>query len=145
MRSWTRRATEQTCTFVRSTLRCQRRSAPPDLSAATTTIPAQAPAEEPMAATGERPHNPLAVLMARREPFSRSKTCQKRCGGQCPPHKLQPRAVIDQPTAFARAWSRSAMMSSASSMPMDTRTTFGSAPAAARCSSDNCRCVVDAE
>ena len=37
------------------------------------------------------------------------------------------------------------MMSSASSMPMESRTTFGAAPAAFCCSSVNCRCVVDAE
>jgi uncharacterized protein YggE len=43
------------------------------------------------------------------------------------------------------AWSRSAIRSSASSIPMDTRTTLGAAPAATCCSGVSCRCVVEAE
>ncbi len=46
--------------------------------------------------------------------------------------------------AFASAWSRSAMISAASSMPIDSRTTSSPAPAAARCSLVSWLCVVDA-
>ncbi len=44
----------------------------------------------------------------------------------------------------ASACSRSAMMSSLSSMPIDSRTTSGPAPASFFCPSDSCRCVVEA-
>ena len=44
----------------------------------------------------------------------------------------------------ASACSRSAMMSSLSSMPIDSRTTSGPAPASFFCASDSCRCVVEA-
>jgi hypothetical protein len=44
----------------------------------------------------------------------------------------------------ARASSRSRTMSSADSKPMESRTTSGPAPAARRCSSLNCRWVVEA-
>ena len=42
------------------------------------------------------------------------------------------------------ACSRSAIISAGSSMPMDSRTTSGPAPALTRSSSDNWRCVVEA-
>lgn len=46
--------------------------------------------------------------------------------------------------AFFKAWSRSAMRSSTVSMPIETRTTSGPAPAAFFCSSLSWRCVVEA-
>src|ERR1044071_1200401 len=47
-------------------------------------------------------------------------------------------------TAEASASSRSRIKSSAVSRPIERRTTSRPAPAAARCSSDSCRCVVEA-
>ena len=52
-------------------------------------------------------------------------------------------AAVSAPQA-ASACSRSAMMSAASSMPIERRTTSGPAPAALRCSSVSWRCVVEA-
>src|SRR6516164_10164982 len=46
--------------------------------------------------------------------------------------------------AAASAWSRSAMMSSLSSIPIDSLTTSGPAPAWIFCASVNWRCVVEA-
>src|SRR5262249_42591638 len=46
--------------------------------------------------------------------------------------------------ASASACSRSAMMSSLSSMPTESRTTSGPAPAATFCASESWRCVVEA-
>ncbi len=54
-----------------------------------------------------------------------------------------PEEVLADHFAF-KPCSRSAIMSSLSSRPTDSRTTSGPAPACIFCASDNCRCVVEA-
>src|SRR5205814_5868511 len=57
---------------------------------------------------------------------------------------INPAQIADQTAVAASASSRSRIRSSALSNPIDRRTTSGPAPAASRCSSESCRCVVEA-
>ena len=78
----------------------------------------------------------------------RAQICRGSARGETPAHGATPRGGAkpgSYASAFVSAWSRSAIMSSGSSIPIETRTTFGRAPAASRCSSVSWRCVVEAE